>query len=66
MQEIIFEPYKKAAELLSDTSLVWSPDIEAIRGPLAYCLRECAIQQNLHPYMLEIAYKLISEEKQIA
>jgi len=66
MQEIIFEPYKKAAELLNDPSLVWSPDIEAIRGPLAYCLKECAVQQNLHPYMLEIAYKLISEEKQVA
>ena len=66
MQDIIFEPYKKAAELLGDPSLVWSPDIEAIRAPLAYCLKECAIQQNLHPYMLESAYKLISEEKQVA
>jgi hypothetical protein len=66
MLDMIFEPYKKAAELLNDPALVWSPDIESIRGPLAYCLKECAVQQNLHPYMLEIAYKLISEEKQVA
>lgn len=66
MQSIIFEPYRKAADLLKDPKLVWSPDIETIRQPLAYCLTECAIQQNLHPYLLEIAYKLISEEKQNA
>jgi len=66
MESTIFEPYRRAASLLADQNLVWSADIESIKAPLSYCMLECATQENLHPYLLEIAYKLISDGHEVA
>jgi hypothetical protein len=66
MHAVIFEPYEKAAHLLDDPNLVWSSDLDAIRKPLAYSLTECAVMQILNPWLLEIAWNIITEAKRDA
>jgi hypothetical protein len=66
MQDVLFEPYSKAATLLKDANLVWSSDLDSIRKPLAYSLTECAVMKNLNPWLLEIAWSIITEAKRDA
>jgi hypothetical protein len=63
MQDSLFDPYKMAAELLQDQNLVWDKDFDAIRRPLAWSLTECATTQNLNPWLLEVAYRLIDSTR---
>ncbi len=56
----LFRPYHVAADLLDDESLVWDDDFDQIRTALSLALKECAATNNLNPWFLEVAYRLIS------
>ena len=55
----LFAPYMEAAHLLMDENLVWDKDFDSIRGALALAMKECAVNRNLNPWFLELAYRVI-------
>jgi FMN phosphatase YigB (HAD superfamily) len=59
----LFAPYMEAAHLLMDQNLVWDKDFDSIRGALALAMKECAVNRNLNPWFLEVAYRVIDTTK---
>ena len=55
----LFAPYMEAAYLLVDENLIWDKDFDCVRRALAFAMKDCAVNRNLNPWFLELAYRII-------